>query len=800
MHEHKIDILAIQEPYVHNNSVVGMGINTKTVTDNKNIAKTLSTNKIKAAIVIFNKEIDVLKIEQLKPIDPYLLHIEKILKILKGKKIILCMDSNAKSLTWFSKQTDARGEALEGLLSQYQLHVINKASENYTFDNTRGQENIDVTVVSCNCLRLIRKWRVHSSETTSDHNLITFIIKTSSNVIFRLKNSRFNVKKADWEKYRNKLVELTHSCIRVDDAISATETASDVESAILKAAKSSIPTKTRFSKSAPWWNSTLTKLRKEVREMRRKYKKTIYEKLKLSLRKGYYSLRNKYISYIRKEKQRSWEKFSTEAGNKEPWSIVYKIQAQKLKVDSVLETLKENGNQTINLGDTVKVLLHGMIPDDKVENETEWQQSVRNFVQEPPNVEDTPKFQELEIENVIKTLGLKKAPGHDLIENEMVKQAWIVLRSPIRKSTEDAIVKLRDIVSETTDKYALGLMFDISGAFDGVWWPSVLNNFKKRDCPRNIYNLIRSYLSDRNAQITSNSNKIVKNITKGCPQGSVLGPLMWNLILDEVIEEVSQTRIEIIAYADDIVIVVSGDSRKVLEVKANLVTNILKLWCDKQKLELSASKSHMILLKGFLDIRRPPTVRLGEKSLKMDAETKYLGVFIGTRFNMSAHITHVSNKSKVIFSKLASVAKANWGLSTNTMKAIYKGVFVPIISYAAAGWADKINVHHKRRLMQAQRYALIRVTKAYRTISTDALCIIAGATPIDLLLVEKRNTYFLRRNITFQHFDVSFAAQEQICKIETKHRKCTIKKTTTKIWQEQWNDMETLTTNLKGLV
>ncbi|KAI4473628.1 hypothetical protein M0802_016017 [Mischocyttarus mexicanus] len=174
----------------------------------------------------------------------------------------------------------------------------------------------------------------------------------------------------------------------------------------------------------------------------------------------------------------------------------------------------------------------------------------------------------------------------------------------------------------------------------------------------------------------------------------------------------------------------------------------------------------------------------------MVAETKYLGVFIGTRFNMSTHITYVSNKSKVIFSQLASVAKSNWGFSTKTMKAIYKGVFVPIISYAAAGWADKINVYHKRRLTQAQRYALIRVTKAYRTISTDAVCIIAGVTPIDLLLVEIRNTYFLRRNITFQHFDVSFAAQEQICKIEIKNRKCTIRKTTTKIWQEQWNVSE----------
>ncbi|KAI4487682.1 hypothetical protein M0802_011944 [Mischocyttarus mexicanus] len=170
----------------------------------------------------------------------------------------------------------------------------------------------------------------------------------------------------------------------------------------------------------------------------------------------------------------------------------------------------------------------------------------------------------------------------------------------------------------------------------------------------------------------------------------------------------------------------------------------------------------MILLKSSFDIRRPPTVRL-------------------------AHITNVSNKSKMTFSQLASVAKSNWGLSTKIINAIYKRVFIPVISEAAAGWVDKINVHLKKRLKQAQRYALIRVTKAYRTISIDALCMIVGATPVELLLVEIKNTYFLMRNIAFQHFDVSFAAQGQICKIETNNRKCTIRKTTTKIWKEQWN-------------
>ncbi|KAI4472547.1 hypothetical protein M0802_016713 [Mischocyttarus mexicanus] len=71
----------------------------------------------------------------------------------------------------------------------------------------------------------------------------------------------------------------------------------------------------------------------------------------------------------------------------------------------------------------MNVLLHGMIPDDNTENESEWQLNVRKLVNDASNTEDTPQFQESEVENIIKRLGPKKAPGYDLIEADMVKQA-----------------------------------------------------------------------------------------------------------------------------------------------------------------------------------------------------------------------------------------------------------------------------------------------------------------------------------------------------------------------------------------
>lgn len=262
---------------------------------------------------------------------------------------------------------------------------------------------------------------------------------------------------------------------------------------------------------------------------------------------------------------------------------------------------------------------------------------------------------------------------------------------------------------------------------------------------------------------------------------------MWNLIIDEAIEDISETGNEAIAYADDIAIVITGNSKKEIEQEANKVTEILIQWCQKQKLQLSSNKSHMILLKGILDIRRPPIVPVGNKSLRMVAETKYLGMYIGTRLNITPHINYISSKGKEIFNKLASTAKATWGLNSKTMRTLYRGIFVPIITYAAAGWADKLNVHHKRKLRQAQRSALLRVTKAYRTISTETLCVIAGAVPIELAAKEKSSLYYLRKGSELQHFSIHHEPQQQQTKLELERYKHTIRNETTRKWQEEWD-------------
>lgn len=73
----------------------------------------------------------------------------------------------------------------------------------------------------------------------------------------------------------------------------------------------------------------------------------------------------------------------------------------------------------------------------------------------------------------------------------------------------------------------------------------------------------------------------------------------------------------------------------------------------------------MILLKGFLDIKRPPTIRMGDKTLKIVAEITYLGVHYGVRLNITPHINYICQKSKKTFNQLASVPRGRWGINTH---------------------------------------------------------------------------------------------------------------------------------------
>lgn len=151
------------------------------------------------------------------------------------------------------------------------------------------------------------------------------------------------------------------------------------------------------------------------------------------------------------------------------------------------------------------------------------------------------------------------------------------------------------------------------------------------------------------------------------------------------------------------------------------------------------------------------------------------------------HVSFVCSRSKTLFYRLSHVAKANWGIGNKKLITIYKGRFIPIVSYVAAGWVHKLNSHHTRKLIAAQRQVLIHVCKAYRTVSADALMVIAGVPPLDLLLSERVATYSLKKNKKISHGSLLLDGPDSLERDEINKLNARIKRETNIMWQIKWD-------------
>lgn len=71
------------------------------------------------------------------------------------------------------------------------------------------------------------------------------------------------------------------------------------------------------------------------------------------------------------------------------------------------------------------------------------------------------------------------------------------------------------------------VLIDIKGVFDGLWWPEIFKNLNRVRVSKTIHGVLKSYLSDRTVSLAYDGDTITKEMSKGSPQGSVLGPLLW---------------------------------------------------------------------------------------------------------------------------------------------------------------------------------------------------------------------------------------------------------------------------------
>jgi hypothetical protein len=226
-----------------------------------------------------------------------------------------------------------------------------------------------------------------------------------------------------------------------------------------------------------------------------------------------------------------------------------------------------------------------------------------------------------------------------------------------KRSTVDTIHRLLNWADARSEKYVVGVFLDITGAFDCLWWPQLIVDLENLGCSSDLVQLTKSYLNDRTAQLRIGGQTLTKKLTKGCPQGSSFGPDLWKYAINPLLSQLLPGHNEIIAYADDLALLVAANSRRDLEERiAELLQRALD-WAKQRKLTFSVPKTQAMLLKGALI--RSPTAKIAGENIKFTTSVRYLGVTVDKQRNFELHRVEKVNESKEVFSRTLRVTRGD---------------------------------------------------------------------------------------------------------------------------------------------
>ena len=324
------------------------------------------------------------------------------------------------------------------------------------------------------------------------------------------------------------------------------------------------------------------------------------------------------------------------------------------------------------------------------------------------------------------------------------------------RSTEDAVHSAMEKIADCRAKYNYTVLLscDIKGAFDNARWDSILLSPVLKRIPQYTWRIISSYLSDR--RVTCEGQTC--NLTRGCPQGSVLGPLLWNAVHDSAIRYMERLVHGVVVYADDTLLIVGGQTRSEVEGRCAAALRQFSEQLAQNGLELNQTKTEVLVYTDFprcLLAEDPttmpgwdygmPQIPVEGGVLEPQPVMKYLGVYLDRGNNWGHHIREMVNRAKRILPLLCQLCQNVCGYSNAARTVMVQGAVYTYLSYCSSLFYHRLWVRANRKLVLGLQRLCDRIRiRGYRTISGDAASVIALSPPLDLLIARRSIKYLLK--------------------------------------------------------
>ena len=217
-------------------------------------------------------------------------------------------------------------------------------------------------------------------------------------------------------------------------------------------------------------------------------------------------------------------------------------------------------------------------------------------------------------------------------------------------STDHAIIQLSNQIYENFEenKYTLGVFIDLSKAFDTVDHKRLMSKLEMYGIKGNLLKWFESYLTNRKQyiQIDKETKIALQDVTCGAPQGSILGPLLFLIYVNDL--QYAPNLIEPIMFADDTnLFYAERDKNFFFQMVNNELQKIFQ-WFISSKLSINLSKTKYFFFqkpskRGDIPLALSK-LYIGNYQIQRCESIKFLGVFLDENLTWKEHIKHIENK------------------------------------------------------------------------------------------------------------------------------------------------------------